>query len=101
MCVYMFTCIIISLMRRAVLNLIRSLIFLQRLVEFANKHLACVDRHVVDISHDFAGGDLFVILLGVLGRFFVPLSNYAIAPQSLSEKVGLDYAQEVEASINV
>lgn len=69
------------------------MIFVQHLIEFANKHLACVDRHVVDIAHDFAGGDLFVILLGVLGRFFVPLSNYAITPQSLSEKVCIKHAQ--------
>ena len=63
----------------------------QLLSAFVNKHLASCGLQVNDLMNQFHDGVYLVILVGALGKFFVPLYNYKIAPTTTDEKVNTSH----------
>jgi hypothetical protein len=57
------------------------------LLAFANEKLSIAGREARDIELDFSSGDLFIVLLAIVGRFFVPKSAYSPPPLAIEDKV--------------
>ena len=55
---------------------------------FTNQHLSAMDITVTDLALQMHDGVYFIILVGSLGNFFVPLARYTMHPTTLEEKVG-------------
>jgi parvin len=55
---------------------------------FANKHLTGTGLVVSNLALQFHDGVYFIILIGSLGDFFVPLYNYHLTPTTSKMKVG-------------
>lgn len=57
------------------------------LVTFANKHLNKLNIEVSDLDNQFDDGVFFILLLGLLEGYYVPLHCYHMTPESFEEKV--------------
>ena len=54
---------------------------------FANKHLYKLGIQVQDLAKQFQDGSAFLLLIGKLGNFFIPLQRYYLSPSSAEEKL--------------
>ncbi|PIK51791.1 putative beta-parvin-like isoform X3 [Apostichopus japonicus] len=57
------------------------------LVTFANKHLNKLHIEVTDLDNQFDDGVFFILLMGLLEGYFVPLHCYHMTPENFEEKV--------------
>lgn len=55
-----------------------------------NKNIGSIGVEVTDLSHQMSDGVFFIVLIGSLGNFFVPLSKYKFQPNSVDEKVCIE-----------
>ncbi|CAH8831964.1 unnamed protein product [Trichobilharzia szidati] len=75
--------------------------FQQTLKTFVNRHLNKLNLHVNDLETEMDDGVYFILLLGLLGNYFVPLHAYHITPTTDSQKLAnlqaaFQLAQDVE-----
>ncbi|KAL7060126.1 hypothetical protein AAHC03_010114 [Spirometra sp. Aus1] len=61
--------------------------FQQVLLQFANQHLSKLNLVVTDLQSQMDDGVFFILLLGILGGYFVPLHKYHLAPVSNEQKL--------------
>ncbi|VDL95650.1 unnamed protein product [Schistocephalus solidus] len=61
--------------------------FQQVLLQFANQHLSKLNLVVTDLQSQMDDGVFFILLLGLLGGYFVPLHKYHMAPVSNEQKL--------------
>lgn len=54
---------------------------------FVNKHLNKINMEVQDLDSQFHDGVNLILLMGILGGFFVPLYSFNLAPQNFEQKV--------------
>ena len=54
---------------------------------FVNKHLNKLDLQIEELDKQFSDGVNFILLIGLLEGYFVPLHLYSMTPQSEEEKV--------------
>lgn len=54
---------------------------------FVNKHLSKLDLQIDELDKQFSDGVNFILLVGLLEGYFVPLHLYSMTPQSFDEKV--------------
>jgi len=54
---------------------------------FVNKHLMKLDLQIDELDKQFSDGVNFILLIGLLEGYFVPLHLYSMTPQSEDEKV--------------
>lgn len=57
------------------------------LVTFANKHLNKLNIEVTDLDSQFDDGVFFILLMGLLEGYFVPIHCYHMTPSNFEEKV--------------
>lgn len=60
---------------------------LQMLLSFVNGHFSTLGMHVDDLLEDLHDGARLIILVGLIGGFFVPMGSYYPSPSAESEKV--------------
>ncbi|KAL3315764.1 hypothetical protein Ciccas_005595 [Cichlidogyrus casuarinus] len=61
--------------------------FMQTLLEFVNRHLVKLNLAVSDLRTQFDDGVYFILLLGLLGGYFVPMHAYHIAPANNEQRL--------------
>lgn len=54
---------------------------------FVNKHLSKLDLHISNLDTQFSDGVNFVLLIGLLEGYFVPLYLFHMTPQTFDNKV--------------
>lgn len=57
------------------------------LIAFANKHLNKLNLEVMDLDSQFHDGVFFILLMGLLEGYYVPLHCYHMTPTTFEEKV--------------
>nr|XP_054774725.1 beta-parvin-like [Lytechinus pictus] len=57
------------------------------LIAFANKHLNKLNLEVLDLDNQFHDGVFFILLMGLLEGYYVPLHCYHMTPTTFEEKV--------------
>lgn len=57
------------------------------LITFVNKHLSKLNFEINDLNTDFRDGVYLCLLMGLLGEFFVPLSEFYLTPQDVEQMV--------------
>ncbi|XP_072045157.1 beta-parvin-like isoform X2 [Amphiura filiformis] len=57
------------------------------LIGFANKHLNKLNLEVTDLDRQFHDGVYFILLMGLLEGYYVPLYCYHVTPETFEEKV--------------
>ncbi|XP_038048958.1 beta-parvin-like isoform X1 [Patiria miniata] len=57
------------------------------LISFANKHLNKINLEVTDLDNQFHDGVYFILLMGLLEGYYVPLYHYHVTPTLFEEKV--------------
>ncbi|XP_072164601.1 beta-parvin-like [Diadema setosum] len=57
------------------------------LISFANKHLNKLNLEVMDLDTQFHDGVFFILLMGLLEGYYVPLHCYHMTPTTFDEKV--------------
>ncbi|XP_022102659.1 beta-parvin-like isoform X2 [Acanthaster planci] len=57
------------------------------LISFANKHLNKLNLEVTDLDNQFHDGVYFILLMGLLEGYYVPLYHYHVTPMLFEEKV--------------
>ncbi|CAH8455484.1 unnamed protein product [Dicrocoelium dendriticum] len=75
--------------------------FQQTLLEFVNPHLAKVNLSVANLETDMEDGVYFILLLGLLGGFYVPMHAYYPTPLTEAQRLAniqlaLRLAEEIE-----
>ncbi|CAH8445493.1 unnamed protein product [Schistosoma rodhaini] len=75
--------------------------FQQTLKTFVNRNLNKLNLHVTDLENEMSDGVYFILLLGLLGNYFVPLHAYHITPTTDAQKlanlqVAFQLAHDVE-----
>ncbi|KAH8854398.1 Beta-parvin [Schistosoma japonicum] len=75
--------------------------FQQTLKTFVNRHLNKLNLHVTNLETEMSDGVYFILLLGLLGNYFVPLHAYHITPTTDAQKlanlqVAFQLAHDVE-----
>lgn len=58
-----------------------------KLLQFANQHLSRLNLEVTDLDTQFHDGVYFILLMGLLEGYFVPLYSYHPTPTSFDQKV--------------
>ncbi|KAK4472816.1 hypothetical protein MN116_004032 [Schistosoma mekongi] len=61
--------------------------FQQTLKTFVNRHLNKLNLHVTNLETEMSDGVYFILLLGLLGNYFVPLHAYHITPTTDAQKL--------------
>uniref|UniRef100_A0A6I8NSX5 Parvin beta n=1 Tax=Ornithorhynchus anatinus TaxID=9258 RepID=A0A6I8NSX5_ORNAN len=59
----------------------------QSLIIFVNKHLNKLNLEVTELETQFADGVYLVLLMGILGHYFIPLHHFYLTPDSFEHKV--------------
>jgi len=54
---------------------------------FVNKHLSKLDLQIVNLNTQFSDGVNFILLIGLLEGYFVPLHLFQMTPQTFEHKV--------------
>jgi len=63
---------------------------------FVNKHLDKLDLQIMNLDTQFSDGVNFILLLGILEGYFVPLHQFHMTPQSFDQKVhNVEFAMEL------
>ncbi|GCB73682.1 hypothetical protein scyTo_0002763 [Scyliorhinus torazame] len=57
------------------------------LITFVNKHLNKLNLEVTELETQFADGVYLVLLMGLVGNYFIPLHNFFLTPDSFEHKV--------------
>ncbi|VDO11990.1 unnamed protein product [Rodentolepis nana] len=75
--------------------------FQQVLLQFANSHLGKLNIHVTDLQKEMNDGVYFLLLLGLLGGYFIPLHRFHLTPRTDEQKLAnlqlvAQLVQEVE-----
>ena len=60
---------------------------LQSLINFVNRHLNKVNLEVTELESQFHDGVYFVLLVGLLEGYFVPLYSFHLTPTDFEQKV--------------
>ena len=61
--------------------------FKRNLLQFANNLLSKLSQKVENLESDFSNGVNFILLIGQVSGFFVPLHHYHQNPQNSEEKL--------------
>nr|CDS27526.1 peptidase Clp (S14 family) [Hymenolepis microstoma] len=75
--------------------------FQQVLLQFANLHLGKLNIHVTDLQKQMNDGVYFLLLMGLLGGYFIPLHRFHLSPRTDEQKLAnlqlvAQLVQEVE-----
>ncbi|XP_057312668.1 alpha-parvin-like [Hydractinia symbiolongicarpus] len=63
---------------------------------FVNKHLSKLDLQIINLDTQFSDGVNFILLIGLLEGYFVPLHLFYMTPQSFDHKVhNVQFAMEL------
>jgi len=54
---------------------------------FVNKHLSKLDLHIQNLDNQFSDGVNFILLIGLLEGYYVPLHLFSMTPNSFDQKV--------------
>ncbi|XP_033101926.1 beta-parvin-like isoform X1 [Anneissia japonica] len=65
----------------------KLIIVRKSLVTFANKHLNKINLDVTDLEEQFHDGVYFILLMGLLEGYFVPMYSYHMTPETFEQKV--------------
>ena len=57
------------------------------MINFVNTHLSPLSMVVIDLGVEFHDGVYLIILLGIMGGYFVPLWKYKLNPESVEDKL--------------
>ena len=60
---------------------------LQSLINFVRKHLNKINLEVTELDTQFHDGVYFVLLMGLLEGYFVPLYGFHLTPIDFEQKV--------------